>query len=897
MKYIYLTLLSLVATLSAAAQEYAICISHGNTQDYALTTDIDSIYFDASGTTMYVQPLAGGSPVAFAAANIESISSLPASEMPLSLTVNFNSDAATIANPFFLQGVSVETDGAYVTITNNNLTTELTTSLSGSTTNGSLTYIGYYKTTIELNGVSITSQRGAALDIQCGKRVALNLKKETVNTLVDAENGTHKAALYCKGHLEIDKAGTLNVTGRTKHAISAKEYIQLKKSEGTINILAAKGDGIHAGQYYSMKGFTVNIANTEDDGIQAEYKALEEGETYEEDYENGSLYIIDGTLNITSTQDGGIKTDEPETTPEPTKSYKLWVAKPASSNSWGGGSSAWGNLYLYDSAGTQVATVTSSATVTGTNGQSLTFYVYDFGQADGGTYYLKSDDYRSGRSTYAIKSSTFTAPTSGADVYYQISTSYQTSGSTRTYSLTDVSSTYSGGTTTGAAGETFSSSCLKADSLLTMTGGTVSLSNSGLMSKSIKVGSSAMPGTVTISGGSLTCQLTGDMYLNGSDPVYCTAIKTDRYYGTGGTITITATTGKASRAISADALVSISDGIYQITNDCAGLQGSSDTYTAKGITCDQNIELLGGTFVIKMSGTGGKCIKADGTLTIGTDGGEGPQITATTTGTSLGTSSSGGMGGFPGGGSSSSNSSSSKAIKAQGAITVNGGALLVSTASNGAEGLESKTSVTINGGQHYFHCYDDCINSSGPITFAGGTTVCYATNNDAVDSNYGRSGAITISGGNVFAYSSAGSPEEGLDCDNNSYITISGGIAISAGGSQGGGGMGGSSSSIGSASQGYYLGSSPSSYTTTYYYTLCNTSGEAICTYRFEKNVTNSLSLLTAPNLGTGSITVKQGTEAPTSASVIVKNAADIPVFYIAPVVTTTGTAATVTAK
>ena len=341
----------------------------------------------------------------------------------------------------------------------------------------------------------------------------------------------------------------------------------------------------------------------------------------------------------------------------------------------------------------------------------------------------------------------------------------------------------------------------------------------------------------------------------------------------------------------------ITDGIYLITNDCAGLQGTSDTYTAKGITCDQDIELLGGTFQIQMTGTGGKCVKADGTLTIGTEGGEGPQLKATTSGASLGSSSSGGMGGFPGGNTSSSNSSSAKAIKAQGTITVNGGALLVSTASNGAEGLESKTSVTINGGLHYFQCYDDCINSPGIINFAGGTTVCYATNNDAVDSNYGRSGAITISGGNLFAYSGAGGAEEGIDCDNNSYITVTGGIAISAGGSQGGGGMGSSSSSIGSASQPYYLGSSPSSYSSTYYYTLCNTSGEAICTYRFEKNVSNSLSLLTAPNLGTGSITVKQGTSEPPSASIIVKSKTDAPVFWITPEVSTTSTAATIQAK
>lgn len=496
--------------------------------------------------------------------------------LPDRLYIRWNGDKVSVVNPYFLKGVTVTVSGTDVVVDNTNTEEELKTELSGTCSDGSFTYNGTYKTTLVLAGLTLTNQRAAAaIDIQCGKRVELHLKKGTVNTLVDGAGGEQKAALYCKGHLEIDKPGTLTVTGKTAHAISAKEYIKLKKSDGTINVLGAVKDGIHCKQYLQGNGFTVNIKNVADEGIQVELDGAENDDN-----------ITDGTFLM----NGGI---------------------------------------------------------------------YDI----------------------TISNTTSNAPAYGPG------------------------------------------------------------------------GGSGWPG-------------------------------------------------------------------------------------------------------------GG-----------------------------------GGGGGQPGGGGSTT---TYKAIKAQGPAVINGGELHILTTKSGAEGLESKTSIDINGGNHYLKCYDDCINSSGKITFSGGNTVCYATNNDAVDSNYGKTGAITIAGGNVFAYTAAGSPEEGFDCDNNSYIVVTGGIGISAGGTQGGGGgWGGSttSQSIGSASQPYYLGSSPSSYASTYYYTLYNTSGEAICTYKFEGNVSNTLSLLTAPNLGKGSVTVKRGTTAPTACESQVNNASGTGVFFIAPTVTTTATAATVTAK
>lgn len=191
-------------------------------------------------------------------------------------------------------GVTYTVDGANVSITSSTTKDEITYNVTGSSANGSLTITGQYKFTLALNGVSLASQSGAAIDIQCGKRIALVLKEGTENTLSDAANGAQKACLYSKGHLEIEGAGTLNVTGKKSHAIGSKEYVQLKKTTGTINIVSSANDGIHAGQYFQMSGGTVNIdSNTAGDGIQAEVTSDETDEN------NGQVIIKGGTLNIT----------------------------------------------------------------------------------------------------------------------------------------------------------------------------------------------------------------------------------------------------------------------------------------------------------------------------------------------------------------------------------------------------------------------------------------------------------------------------------------------------------------------------------------------------------------------------------------------------------------------
>jgi len=663
-------------------------------------------------------------------------------------------------------------------------------------------------------------------------------------TISITTTGAADKCLKSKGNI-VYNGGSLTATQSGKKVVEGADisYATALKASGNIDI----------------NGGTLDLTNTADGG-----KGISA---------DGNINIKDGNVTIKANGAGGIaevdNSGNVDDEPEDTKSYVVYVSVPSSStggfNPGGSTSNYWTTMNLYKSDGTLVSTLTAKKTVTATNGQSASFYYYDFKEPTSGTYYFKSADYRSSRGgTYSIVSGTFSGPTSGNDVYYSISSSYSTSSTTRTFSISNVTNTYAGGTTSGGVadetGTAYDAAGLKSDGDITIDGGVIRVNNSGAMSKSIKCDK-----TVTVNGGTLTLSPSGAMQIINNDPSYSTGIKAKNYVGNGGTLTITPT-GIAGRAISTSTSLVINDGKYTITSSSAGQTGTSTSYSAKGLTSDSELKIIGGTLDIKMTGSAGKGIKSDGTIEIGKkENGEesGPILNVSTTGSALGSSSGGGGGPGGWGGNTSSNSASAKAIKAQGTINIYGGEMTVSTSS--AEGMESKTSVNIAGGKHYFKCYDDCINSSGNIYFNGGVTVCYSNGNDAVDSNAGRTGAITIGDGVVLAYTSKGSPEEGLDCDNNSYIQITGkGIAISAGGAQGGS----SSSSISNAAQGYQFYTSSISYTTGRYYTIADSSGKNLVTYSFEAGLSSNLNLWTATGMTSGSTyTVKYSTTAPTDAT------------------------------
>ncbi|MFV0366774.1 MAG: carbohydrate-binding domain-containing protein [Mangrovibacterium sp.] len=318
-------------------------------------------------------------------------------------------------------------------------------------------------------------------------------------------------------------------------------------------------------------------------------------------------------------------------------------------------------------------------------------------------------------------------------------------------------------------------------------------------------------GYVLVEGGTLTLRTSG-MKGHGMKAVeYITVDST-------GELNII-TTGTASKCLSSDGDLTISKGTLNLKTTGGGYFDSEemDVSSSASIKCDGNMEIDGGTIIINSTGAGGKGISVDGALTIN-DG----TLTVTTTGGKYVYS--------------SSYDTAAKAMKSDGNLTVNGGTITLSTSGSEAEGLESKDTVTITGGNLDIQTNDDAINATNHIQIDGGTIYCCATNNDGIDSN----GTITVTGGTVISVGTT-QPEEGFDCDSNRF-TITGGVLVGTGGA--------TSNPTASHCTQYSLVYSTSSVSLIHIQSTSNAS--EVITFKLPRTYTSTTVLISTPTIAKG---------------------------------------------
>ena len=221
----------------------------------------------------------------------------------------------------------------------------------------------------------------------------------------------------------------------------------------------------------------------------------------------------------------------------------------------------------------------------------------------------------------------------------------------------------------------------------------------------------------------------------------------------------------AAKGINCESNIIVNGGRTTVITTGDGTYDTDDKEAkgAAGIKADSTFTINGGELWLKSTGSGGKGINVDqnanfcgGAVYIVTEGGQ-----------------------FK----SNNDTASPKGIKVDGDINISGGTVWVRTNGYNGEGIETKSTLNISGGEVASYAYDDAINSKSDMTITGGYVYAQGKNNDGLDAN----GNIYLKGGLVYAICS-GQPEVAIDANSEGgkKIYLTGGTIIAIGGLESG---------------------------------------------------------------------------------------------------------------
>ncbi len=252
---------------------------------------------------------------------------------------------------------------------------------------------------------------------------------------------------------------------------------------------------------------------------------------------------------------------------------------------------------------------------------------------------------------------------------------------------------------------------------------------------------------------------------------------------------------EGKKGLKSDTSIEFKGGRTTVFNHAPAVWDEDESdYSAATCVKAPEISVSGGTVKCYATGNGGKGIRADKEMTV-SDG----TIEVITTGSNLvyynGNSMVVTLSQLESNMYSNCEDANPKGIHVgdkdtgTGDLTINGGTVKVKAVNS--EGIESKMNINVKGGTVYAFAGDDAINAGissennkgnayagkGKLNVSGGTVYAHSTTNDGIDAN----GTISVSGGLVVASGST-APEDGIDCDQNTFA-ITGGYIIGLGGS------------------------------------------------------------------------------------------------------------------
>ena len=181
---------------------------------------------------------------------------------PWNKVININFDGGNVSIAGTVPGVSVQTNGAHVSIMN--MSGPVKFIVTGKTTDGSLKFYGDKRFQILLNGAEITNPHGAAINNQGSKSLYVVLAEGTVNHLQDGTNYTmvdeedQKAALFSEGQMIFSGKGELSVIAVGRGGIRSDDYIRIRPGV-KIFVNSSALDGLRANDGIIIDGGVINI--------------------------------------------------------------------------------------------------------------------------------------------------------------------------------------------------------------------------------------------------------------------------------------------------------------------------------------------------------------------------------------------------------------------------------------------------------------------------------------------------------------------------------------------------------------------------------------------------------------------------------------------------------------
>lgn len=162
---------------------------------------------------------------------------------------------------------TVSATGCHV-IVNNTTDEKVMYELKGTAEDGSIKLYSSRKQALVLDGLDLTSTKGAAINNQSKKKCFVVVKGS--NSLKDATTYSYtpadedeKAVLFSEGQLVFSGDGTLTVTAQGKAGITSDNYVHFMESQ-TVNVNSSAGHGIRGKEAVIISDGTVSVSVSAD---------------------------------------------------------------------------------------------------------------------------------------------------------------------------------------------------------------------------------------------------------------------------------------------------------------------------------------------------------------------------------------------------------------------------------------------------------------------------------------------------------------------------------------------------------------------------------------------------------------------------------------------------------